>query len=194
MVRKTGSGSVRRSFVTSLLAWALMGALLLGVPSLAKAKGEPLADDPYSDSIALAWEDGTYLVDVSMEGGSGKASVSSPAKVSVKEGKAAAEIEWSSPNYDYMVVAGKTYLPINEGGNSVFLIPLLSIDEPFDVVGDTTAMSKPHEVAYRLAFDSASAVEAGSANALGNTFPLPVMVGCVAAVGGVLALLARKKQ
>lgn len=185
---KAGFDRARQFTILPWLAWALMGALLLGAPTAAAAKGEPLSDDPYADAMQVAWEDGDYLVNVSMAGGSGRASVSTPAEVSVKGGKAAARIVWSSPNYDYMVVAGKTYVPVNEDGNSVFLIPVLSIDEPFDVVGDTTAMSQPHEVSYQLLFDSASAVEAGTAGAPGHLVFLPVIAVCVALFGICLAV------
>ena len=180
---------------TSLwLASLFLALVLVLTPAAALAQGEPVSDDPYADAITLPWDDGTYHVAVSMEGGSGKASISTPAEVTVAEGKAAARIVWSSPNYDYMVVAGKTYLPVNEEGNSVFMVPLLAIDEPFDVIGDTTAMSKPHEVAYQLTFDSASAVAAGG-TASTPALPLPVIAACVAAAGaGVAIVLIRKRS
>lgn len=175
------------------IASLFLALVLVLTPAVALAQGEPVSNDPYADATTLPWDDGTYRVAVSMEGGSGKASVSSPAEVTVAEGKAVARIVWSSPNYDYMVVAGKTYLPVNEDGNSVFVIPLLAIDQAFDVIGDTTAMSKPHEVAYQLTFDAASAVSAsGTSSAQG--FPLPVIAACVAAAGaGVAIVLIRKK-
>ncbi len=101
-------------------------------------------------------EDGEYTIEVAMEGGSGRASVTSPAALIVKDGKAYATIEWSSPHYDYMLVDGEKFEPINTGGNSVFLIPVTTVDEPMAVVGDTTAMSEPHEIDYELTFDSSS--------------------------------------
>ncbi len=101
--------------------------------------------------------DGTYLMEVSMEGGSGRASVSSPTKVFVQDGSATAIIEWSSPNYDYMVVDDKRFLPTNDGGNSTFEIPVKAFDEPIEVIGDTTAMSQPHEITYTLTIDSSTA-------------------------------------
>ena len=176
---------------TSLwLASLFLALVLVLTPTAALAQGEPVSGDPYADAITLPWDDGTYHVAVSMEGGSGKASISTPAEVTVAEGKAAARIVWSSP----MVVAGKTYLPVNEEGNSVFMVPLLAIDEPFDVIGDTTAMSKPHEVAYQLTFDSASAVAAGG-TASTSALPLPVIAACVAAAGaGVAIVLIRKRS
>ena len=67
-----------------------------------------------------------------------------------------AVITWSSPYYDYMIVEGQRYEPVNTDGNSVFEIPVASFDSPLEVIADTTAMSEPHEIEYTLKFDSAS--------------------------------------
>lgn len=114
---------------------------------------EPLEDAAQTES-ALGLEDGTYTVELTFEGGSGKAQVSSPATVTVEGETVTAVIEWSSPNYDYMIVDGETYLPVNTEGNSVFEIPVLCFDEPMEVIGDTVAMSKPYEIEYTLTFHS----------------------------------------
>ena len=97
-------------------------------------------------------EDGTYDLNIVLEGGSGRASVTSPSTLTVEGGSGTAVIEWSSPNYDYMVVDGEKYYPINEDGNSVFEIPVETLGVPVDVIGDTTAMSTPHEIEYTLIF------------------------------------------
>lgn len=104
--------------------------------------------------------DGTYTVELDFEGGSGKASISSPATINVADGKITATFEWSSPNYDYMIVDGEKYLPVNEDGNSVFEIPVASLDEPMTVIGDTVAMSKPHEIEYTITFHPDTVTEA----------------------------------
>ena len=106
----------------------------------------------------LGLSDGEYTVDVKLAGGSGKASVTSPAKLVIKDGKAVATIEWSSPNYDYMIVDGEKYLPVNDEGNSVFEIPVKGFDTNLQVSADTTAMSKPYEIEYTLYFDSSSLI------------------------------------
>ena len=100
--------------------------------------------------------DGTYTCDVTLEGGSGRATVESPAALTVADGKMAATIVWSSPNYDYMIVDGEKYLPTNTDGNSTFEIPVAALDTALDVTADTVAMSTPHEIEYTLTFDSAS--------------------------------------
>jgi hypothetical protein len=107
-----------------------------------------------------ALADGTYTCDVTLEGGSGRATVESPAALTVADGKMTATIVWSSPNYDYMLVDGEKYLPTNTEGNSTFEIPVTALDTPLDVVGDTVAMSTPHEIEYTLTFASASLIEA----------------------------------
>lgn len=107
-----------------------------------------------ADSLGLA--DGIYTAEVELVGGSGKASVESPAKLTVEGGQVTAEIIWSSSNYDYMIVGGEKYLPMNTEGNSTFEIPAEAFDWRLPVKADTTAMSEPHEIAYTLRFDSAS--------------------------------------
>ena len=101
-----------------------------------------------------ALKDGNYTVYVKLLGGTGKASVASPASVSVEDGQAYAQIVFSSKYYDYMLVDGEKFLPVNTEGNSVFEIPVAAFDEPVTVIGDTVAMSKPHEIEYTLTFHS----------------------------------------
>ena len=103
-------------------------------------------------AAAEAPADGTYTCDVTLEGGSGRATVESPAALTVADGRMTATIVWSSPNYDYMLVDGEKYLPTNTEGNSTFEIPVAALDTPLDVVGDTVAMSTPHEIEYTLTF------------------------------------------
>ncbi len=105
-------------------------------------------------AAAISLKDGEYEINVDFGGGSGRASVISPAKLIVKDGLAFAQIEWRSSNYDYMIVGEEKYLPINEDGNAAFEIPILVFDEAMTVIGDTTAMSVPHEVEYTLTFHS----------------------------------------
>lgn len=116
-----------------------------------EAKAE--AQKPF-DPVSVDMEDGEYSIQVDLFGGSGKAYVSSPALLTVRAGKAYARLEWSSENYDYMIVGGEKYLPVNEEGNSVFEIPIALMDSDMYVIADTTAMGAPHEVNYVLVFYS----------------------------------------
>ena len=96
--------------------------------------------------------DGSYTCEVTLEGGSGRATVESPAALTVENGKMTATIVWSSPNYDYMIVDGEKYLPTNTSGNSTFAIPVAALNTPLAVTADTVAMSTPHEIEYTLTF------------------------------------------
>jgi uncharacterized glyoxalase superfamily protein PhnB len=115
---------------------------------------EPVSDEESQAAEAVQLEDGSYNVELTFEGGSGKASIASPAKITVSDGDVTATLQWSSPNYDYMIVDGEKYLPVNTEGDSVFEIPVSAFDEPISVIGDTVAMSKPHEIEYSLTFHS----------------------------------------
>lgn len=101
-------------------------------------------------------EDGTYTIEVAMEGGSGRATIQSPCELEVKDGKMTATIIWSSEKYDYMIVGEEHIDPVRTEGGSTFLIPVEALDKPLTVIGDTTAMSTPHEIEYTLTFNSAS--------------------------------------
>jgi len=109
-----------------------------------------------SEAINIDLEDGEYSIDVSMTGGSGKASIVSPTLLVVKKHKAYARLQWSSPNYDYMIVGDTKYLRENKEGNSVFEIPITAMDKDMPVIADTTAMGTPYEVNYILKFTSKS--------------------------------------
>ena len=119
---------------------------------------DPVAEDSREaangsyDMSVLA--DGSYTIELTMEGGSGRASIQSPAQLTIADGAATATLEWSSPNYDYMLVKGEKYLPVNTEGNSVFEVPVEALDAPLTMIGDTVAMSTPHEVEYTVTFHS----------------------------------------
>lgn len=98
-------------------------------------------------------QEGEYTCEVTLSGGSGRASVTSPAAI-VSDGETlTATIEWSSPNYEYMIVDGTQYAPIQTEGNSTFQIPV-TLDAELAVSASTVAMSQPHLVDYTLIFDS----------------------------------------
>ena len=109
---------------------------------------------PAAQSLTLDKEDGEYSIQVDLEGGSGKASVTTPTLITVKDGSVTARIQWSSSNYDYMIVDGEKYN--EEGANSEFEIPVTALDEGMPVIADTTAMGAPHEINYTLTFYSES--------------------------------------
>ena len=138
--------------------WIAGGLLVLGLLGVCGCSSQAFVSEQQTETVLTkeetGWkfQDGTYQMEVELLGGSGRASVTSPAKVEIKDGKAVATLEWSSPNYDYMVVNGEKYLPVNTEGNSVFQIPVEAFDQDIAVIADTVAMSTPHEIEYTLNF------------------------------------------
>lgn len=158
-----------------------------------ESDSNPEAHTP-ADPVTLDQEDGTYSIELTMTGGSGKASVVSPAILTVEDGQAFADITWSSSNYDYMIVAGNTYLnEAEEGMASRFHIPITKMDEEMSVIADTTAMGTPHEVNYAFTFYSES---------IGSTSQMPqeaakrvvFMAAIIIVVGGILNRCLNKKK
>ncbi len=93
--------------------------------------------------------------EVTLSGGTGRASVESPAKIEFDGRNVLATIVWSSPYYEYMIVNGVRYEPVQKEGNSTFVIPV-RFDEDYPVSASTTAMSQPHLIDYVLRFDSST--------------------------------------
>ncbi len=104
----------------------------------------------------LGLEDGEYYMEASLSGGSGKASISSPARIIIEDGIATAEIIMSSKNYDYMIFQGEKLLPVNEEWNSTFMLTVPGFDYNMAVAADTVAMSQPHEIDYVIRIDSST--------------------------------------
>ncbi len=127
-----------------IVVFALAVILLLSVAACAK-KSDPLP------------KEGTYMIGVTLSGGTGKAKIETPAQLVVfPDGYASLLVIWSSDKYDYMLVDGKRYEPAVADGHSMFVLPVGSIYEPMQVIADTTAMSTPHEIEYTITFDPAT--------------------------------------
>ncbi len=127
-------------------------------------RADSLPSDAFVDGIvntveSLGLTDGEYTVEVSLEGGSGRASILPDTQLTIADGVATARIVWDSSNYDYMIVDGEKYLPVPEEENSIFEIPVSAFDFKMPVSADTTAMSTPHEIEYTLYFDSSTIVK-----------------------------------
>ncbi|MCR4705987.1 MAG: ABC transporter substrate-binding protein [Lachnospiraceae bacterium] len=110
----------------------------------------PTEQNAPAEAEAKAEEWTEKEVDITLEGGSGKATIQSPVHVTKENGQITAVLVWTSKNYDYIIVDGVKYLNENPGGESTFTIPVKTLDEPLSLIGDTVAMSTPHEVAYTL--------------------------------------------
>ncbi len=139
-------------------------------------------------------EDGNYAVELSMEGGSGKASVETPALMTAEDGQYYARIVWSSPNYDYMVVDGERYdNQAGEGENSVFRIPIPAFDRDVEVIADTLAMGEPHEITYLFHFYADSIADESTLPQEGAKRVL-MMAAAIIIAGGVLDYFVNKKR
>ncbi len=116
----------------------------------------PVSYDPSAetDEVEAKPTEETSVADtvlITLEGGSGKSTVESPAMIKTDDnGQMYVVVTWSSPNYDYMILDGEKYLPVNTDGNSTFELPITGNDCVLEVIADTVAMSKPHEIEYTL--------------------------------------------
>ena len=136
-------------YMIKIMPVLFLALMLAGPVSVAAAQKE--------NGIETDLEDGEYSIQVDLEGGSGKASVSSPTLMLVKNGRMYAELQWRSSNYDYMIVDGEKFQnESEEGRNSVFTIPVTALDDKMEVIADTLAMGAPHEIDYTLTFYEAS--------------------------------------
>ena len=136
-------------YMIKIMPVLFLALMLAGPVSVAAAQKE--------NGIETDLEDGEYSIQVDLEGGSGKASVSSPTLMLVKNGRMYAELQWSSSNYDYMIVDGEKFQnESEEGRNYVFTIPVTALDDKMEVIADTLAMGAPHEIDYTLTFYEAS--------------------------------------
>lgn len=142
-----------------IYAILLAGFLLTSVCSipLYAARTATASANAENDAGLSDLADGEYAIDVTMTGGSGKATIQSPTLLTLNDGIAYASITWSSSNYDYMIIDGQKYLnESEEDANSHFTIPIADLTRDIPVIADTLAMGTPHEVQYVLTFDPAS--------------------------------------
>ncbi len=146
------------------------------------------------EPVTIDKKDGEYSIQVTMAGGSGRASVTSPTWLIVKDGKAYARLLWSSTYYDYMIVGGKKYLNETlDGGNSTFTIPIAAMDEPMAVIADTTAMGNPVEIEYALTFYESSIGEKSQVPQEAAIYVLRIALIIIVA-GGVLNLIVKRRR
>ena len=110
----------------------------------------------------------TFTAEVTLTGGSGRASIASPATLKNSGDSYTATIVWSSSNYDKMTVGGKDYAPVTLDGGSTFEIPVV-LDEDIPVAAETLAMSTPHTIEYTLRFDSSTLAPLGENSAANSS-------------------------
>ena len=108
--------------------------------------------EPQPEPEPQGIQDGDYSVSVSFAGGTGKASITSPATLHVSGGNLSVTVRWTSENYDYMIVDGARYDAESTSGGSVFTFPIPALDTIIPIKGDTTAMSVPKLIDYTVSF------------------------------------------
>ena len=173
-------------YMIKIMPVLFLALMLAGPVSVAAAQKE--------NGIETDLEDGEYSIQVDLEGGSGKASVSSPTLMLVKNGRMYAELQWSSSNYDYMIVDGEKFLnESEEGRNSVFTVPITVLDDKMEVIADTLAMGAPHEINYTLTFYEDSI---GSKGQLPQEAAKRVVAVALAVIvgGGILNYFVNKRN
>ena len=84
----------------------------------------------------------------SFSGGTGKVTITCPA-IHVSGGEITADIVFSSVNYTNLRVDGVDYEPVLSEDSATFTVPV-SLNRAFEIVGTTTAMSRPHDVTYTV--------------------------------------------
>ncbi len=136
-------------------------------------------------------KDGEYYADVTLSGGSGRASVESPALITVEDGSVKAKIVWSSSSYDYMEIDGREYYPLEGEENSTFVIDVEAWDEDIDILAETTAMSEPHMIEYTLRFDPNSI---DRQSALPWAIVIPIAAAVLAAAITIVIVSKRKAK
>lgn len=197
MMKKAGKIFLFAVLALGILAFRESSASAQAVDFSAEAEKTQLSPTPFIDMA-----DGEYTIAVDLEGGTGRSSITSPCTMIVKDGLAFAQILWSSNHYDYMIVNGIKYMPVNEEGDSAFQIPITVFDEPMKVIADTTAMSVPHEIEYTLVFhsDQITAVNVTSHNAENQNTCIIFVVFAVVSVIALcviaicIRILIRKKK
>ena len=137
-----------KKFFTKIIKAAMIFAASMVVTSCA-SQGVTSVNQTIEESVKESVKE-TYLIDITFEGGTGKAHIESPVEVTSVDGNLSAVFVWSSENYDYMIVDGIRYDNENPGGPSTFTVSIDNITEPLNVIGDTVAMSTPHEIEYTI--------------------------------------------
>lgn len=146
-----------------------------------------------SDAAAIDLPDGEYSIEVTLTGGSGRASVSSPTWLVVKDGRAYAKLLWSSTYYDYMILDEVYYYnETTDGSNSTFTIPITAFDQGIEVIADTTAMGDPVEILYTLTFYEETVGDKGMVPQEAAKRVL-LTAAAIIVLGGILNFIVKKK-
>lgn len=107
--------------------------------------------EPYRESASVQ-DTGEYVPSwFSWSGGSGKVDISCD-KVIISEDPSdeiSAIITFSSPNYDYVRIGDVKITGEHTDSSSTFTVPI-QLDTEMELIGCTSAMSRPHEICYTI--------------------------------------------
>lgn len=102
---------------------------------------------------SLGLGDGEYTCEVQLEG-AGRATLESPARLTVKDGVCTAEIVFSTKKIDYVIVDGQKLEPTSTEDGAAFTVPVAAFDQKLSITVDSTAIKPATEVAYSMRFDA----------------------------------------
>ena len=102
------------------------------------------------ETLGLA--DGEYTCAVLLEG-AGRATLETPAALTVVDGVCTAEIVFSTSKIDYVIVDGEKHEPLNTEGGAAFRVPVAAFGRRLSIIVDSTAIQPAVEVQYTMTFD-----------------------------------------
>ena len=150
--RKTIAAEITAVLLIMLL---LTGGVFCAVPVMADEndpEGSP-GEEQTAEPVSVLLEDGEYSIEVNMTGGGGRASVSSPTLLAVREKKAYARLIWSSTDCDYIALGDVRYEnEADAGGSAEFMIPVTAFDEPVRITAGSSEGEAPEGTDYTLMF------------------------------------------
>ena len=106
-----------------------------------------------AETLGLA--DGAYTCGVTLAGG-GRATLLSPAALTVEQGTCTARIVFSTAKIDYVIVGGEKYEPVSTESGAAFEVPVAAFDMKLAITVDSTAIKPAVEVQYTMTFDAAT--------------------------------------
>ena len=192
--KKTGAGTSKKTASGTPKKTAGGSSEKTEIGSSEKKGRENAVQNTEPQALQIDMPDGDYSIEVSLAGGSGRASVTSPTWMNVQGGRAYARLLWSSPYYDYMILEGRKYLnETADGGSSSFTIPITAMDAPMEIIADTTAMGDPVELDYTLTFYEDTI---GSKSRVPQEGALRVLAGAAVfiIVGGIVNHFIKKRR
>ncbi len=146
----------------NLIAWLLtlsMTALCLtgcgGSTADSPAEGSGGKPEKPGEAVTEVSEEKVYIpADFHVSGGTGRVVITCP-EVRVSDGAAEALLNFDSEHYTYVKVDGEEYDRQEDSpdNTSLFYIPV-ALDQEMTILAQTTAMSTPHEVEYRIYISS----------------------------------------